>query len=343
MALTLKQKTDQVIKPEYYGDEADGFPTQSDVNTGAILYHADTGKRYELFGSDYYGEGSGWILTHWRGLAVGSFADSRLYAPMGLYKGGTSGAYNQIYGVNKFGRSINADSGVPTDIWDRANVTNDQPIWVAPTTLRLHNIASTSALDDGNPVGTGARTIKIYGTSVWTGIGAPREVSETITMNGTTDVATVNYYVVIHRMKVLTWGSAGPNVGTITATAQTDASVTAQIDPGEGQTQMAIFSINAKQDFYMTKFYSSVNKSVASVAADIKLLVNENCDNELTGFLTKHTNGLNTAGTSQFSHSFDPYYKVTGPAIIKIQTETNANNSTIDAGFDGYIVDDIGA
>lgn len=343
MALVLKQKTDQIIKPEWYGEEADGFPAASDVNTGAVYYQTDTGKRFELFGSDFYGEGGGWVLTHWRGLEVGSFADSKLYAPLGLYKGGTSGAYNQVYGVNKFGRTINADSGVPTDVWDRANVTNNQPIWVAPTTGRTHDIVSTSINDDGSPVGTGAQTIMIYGTSVWTGIAVPREISEVIIMNGTTNVATSQAYTVIHRMKVLTWGSAGPNVGTITATAQTDTTVTAQIDPGEGQTQMAIFSINAKMDFYMTQYYASINKSVAAAACDLRLLANQYCDNELTGFLTKHTSGLNTTGTSSIRHEFNPYLKITGPAIIKIQVETNANNSTVDAGFDGYIIEDIGA
>ena len=49
--------------------------------------------------------------------------------------------------VNKFGRTENADSGVLTDVWDRANSAQDQAIWVAPTEARAHTIVSTSASD----------------------------------------------------------------------------------------------------------------------------------------------------------------------------------------------------
>ena len=40
--------------------------------------------------------------------------------------------------INKYGRSSNADTGVPTDVWDRANPTDDQDIWIAPTSSSLY-------------------------------------------------------------------------------------------------------------------------------------------------------------------------------------------------------------
>ena len=239
-------------------------------------------------------------------------------------------------GVNKFGRCTDADSGTATDVHDGANSTDGVVTWVAPTTTRTHNIASTSVSDDGSPVGTGAQTVRVYGLVDWD----TAETSEDITMDGTTNVATANTYVIIHRIKVLTWGSAGPNVGVITATAATDGTVTAQINAGEGQTQMAIYGIPSTQHLNITQYYATTNKAVASMGAEVKLKANQYCDNQLLGFVTKHTKGLVTTGTSDGIHPFKPYNRIDGPAIIKIEVTTTVNNSTIDAGFDGILVDD---
>lgn len=235
--------------------------------------------------------------------------------------------------VNKFGRTTDADSGVATDVWDGANATDATPIWVAPTTARIHDIVSTSANDDGDPVGTGAQTVRVYGLTSW----SSDEVSEDITMNGVTNVATSNSYVIIHRMKVLTWGTAGPNVGKITATAQTDATVTAYILIDQGQTQMAIYGIPSTKTGYMTSFYAEQNKAsgVSTANVNAQLLINEYADNQLVGFVVKHTRPSGELP----AHSFNPYKSITGPAIVKIQATSDTNNTDVDAGFDIILID----
>jgi hypothetical protein len=179
-------------------------------------------------------------------------------------------------------------------------------------------------------VGVGARTIKIYGLTSW----STPEVSETITLNGVTNVPTVNQYVIIHRMKVLTSGATSANVGVITATADTDGTVTAQINAGIGQTGMAIYGVPAYKTAYLTSYYSSALKAAAALRCAISLLVNENPDAQLTNFLTKHTLGIDTTGSSYIRHPFKPYYRITGPAIIKIQVNSSSDNTDISAGFD---------
>lgn len=244
------------------------------------------------------------------------------------------GSIGGISSVNKFGRATNVDNGIVTDIWDGANATTDQDIWVAPTQARIHQITSADAADDS--ASTGARTLRVSGLTSWAAPG----VSEDITMNGTDDVATVNSYVIIHRMQVLTKGSSSSNVGIITATADTDGTITAQINADAGQTQMGIYGIPSTQTAYMTKYYASFNKSGGATGAiDFSLLVNPEPDAELTNFIIKHTQGLISSGDSLLPHPFQPYFRIPGPAIIKLQAVGSANDLDLSGGFDLILVD----
>ena len=236
--------------------------------------------------------------------------------------------------VNKFGCSTDCDSGTATDIWDRANSTDTQVVWTAPTTARTHQITSTSASDDGDPAGVGANTVRVYGLTGW----GTAEVSEDITMNGTADVPTANSYVIIHRMKVLTKGATSVNVGVITATADTDSTVTAQINASQGQSQMAIYGIPSTQTAYMTNYYASLVKSASATTCSMELIVNPEPDVELTNFVIKHLNGMQSDGSNNFPNKFDPPFSIAGPAIIKIRANCSSSNNTVTAGFDLYLI-----
>ena len=156
--------------------------------------------------------------------------------------------------------------------------------------------------------------------------------------DGTSNVATTNSYVIIHRMKCCTWGTSGPNVGNIKATAVTNATVTAQILAGEGQTQMAIYGVPRGQTLYMCDYYASIVKGASSVGVALKLLVNTYADNQLTGFLTKHTVGATTEGTNYIRHEFGVPSGYAGPCIVKLQANASANNTNVDGGFSGILV-----
>lgn len=237
--------------------------------------------------------------------------------------------------TNKFGTTTNADSGVVTDLWDGANATDDVDIWVAPTQARIHQIKSSSVSDDGSPVGVGARTIRVFGLTSW----SAAEVSEDITMNGTTNVPTVNAYVIIHRLQVLTNGATSENVGVITATADTDATVTAQINANKGQTEMAIYGIPSTRVGYVTGYYASVIKAAAALNAEIDLVFNQEPDVVLTNFIVKHDFGLETTGSSYAEQIFRPYLKLAGPGILKLEVNASAANTTVSGGFDLILVD----
>jgi len=277
----------------------------------------------------------------WRGIGDVNIINLRDY-----YLEVSRGTVDGMTCVNKFGRAPDGIQQTLTDIWDRADSDATQQIWIAPTQARTHQILSTSDedSDSGGTVaqGDGARTIRVFGLTGW---GA-KETSEDIIMDGTAtgvnSVDTVNSYVIIHRMRVLTKGPDDVNVGTITAIADTDATITAQINPSEGQTQMAIYGIPSTQTAYMTMFYGSAHDGgvgVSAYRADLLLKVNPEPNAELTNFLIKNSNGVQSDGTGYIQHEFAPYFKIPGPAIIKIQMIGTADDGDASAGFDLILVD----
>lgn len=222
-----------------------------------------------------------------------------------------------------------------TDIWSRADATPTQQIWLAPTAARVHAIVSSSTSDDGSPVGVGARTLRVYGLTSW----STAETSEDITLDGTTPVNTVNSYVIIHRMKVLTSGGTSINVGTITATAATDSTVTAVIQPGNGQTEMAIYGVPSTQSAYLFRWNAAIDQSGgATTTVDFRLLVNENPNVQTTNFIRKDDMALQSTGTSALSRPYVVPPKFTGPCIIKVQAIASAADTDAKSGFDLLVI-----
>ena len=351
--------------------------------------------------------------------------------------------------VNKYGRAIDGVQTIPTDIWDRADSTPTQPIWLAPTAARIHTIVSAHVNDvtgegtltlTGQPADTQTCTTgtKVYtfqtvltnvdgnvliganasatidnliaainlaagsGTTyaalttageedveaaagagdtmtLWdhtssaiattdtmdnaswgaantiNGPGAVAvevhylpdwdtpEAVETIYMHGTVGVEMSSAAVIIHRMKIIANGTAyGINVGAITATAAVDATITAQVDAGEGQTGMAVYGIPSIQTAYMTGYMIGSHDSVnpgTPVEVDFNLLVNEHPDVNPAVFINKSNLGIITTGDSAETRNYNPYKIIPGPAIIKFQGTATANDTEGTAEFDLILVD----
>lgn len=240
--------------------------------------------------------------------------------PFEVARGNISG-YSSVL---KFGRNIDVDTGSVEDIWDGGDS------WTAPTIAQAHNVRSTNACDTGTTgSGAGARTVELQGLDA-----SYLAQSETVTLNGTTNVVTSNSYLRIFRMIVRTAGSDGINHGNITACAPTDDTLTAQISASFNQTLMAIYTVAASTTAYMTHYYASMNRSVTTGAANIFLKVMPS--NET--LQTKHVLGLVGPGTSYFRHKFEPPLKITEKSDIRIQADVSANNTDVSAGFDMILV-----
>ena len=182
--------------------------------------------------------------------------------------------------VNKFGEAPDGIQTTLTDIWSRADGAGapggTQKIWLAPTAARIHTIASTSAEDDTGQ--TGVNQVIISYLADWD----TAETTETVTGDLNAGIAMNNAAVIIHRMKIVpqaTTTGVGGNIGTITATAADDATVTAVILPADGQTEMAIYGFPSTQTAYMTKWRCNIDKVAgAAASADFLLMFNPNPD-----------------------------------------------------------------
>lgn len=224
-----------------------------------------------------------------------------------------------ILAVNKFGRNPDIDVGTE-DIWSQGGT------WVAPTTARVHALVSSDAADTA--AGTGARTLSVNGLN-----GSYVDTTETVTLNGVTPVNTVNSYTIIHRMIVLTAGSGATNAGTLTATAATDATVTAAIIIGKAQTQLAIYQIPAGYTGYLTMFSGSIDGG-AGTNVDLELFAKP-----FGGiFNLKGTIALSIAATSLGSRMYPVPLKFTEKTILKLRATSDTNNANVVGNFDLYLV-----
>ena len=236
-------------------------------------------------------------------------------------------------GLNKFGVNPSIDTNTdPEDVWQVGGV------WVRPTAASIHQIASSTANDlGGGTPGTGLRTLTIEGIDEnWAA------VTETVTMNGTTNVPTTLTYWRIHRMYGTTWGSQHTNDGDITATADSGGTVTASILAGWSQTQMAIYTVPTGKTLYLCSYYGTLLRVTGGGAgsAQFQLISVLGADLATWGERVRHSIGAVATGSNQVTHTFDPAVAIDGPADVLVRVLfVSASGSYCSAGFCGYITD----
>lgn len=238
--------------------------------------------------------------------------------------------------VNKFGAAPDGMQTTATDVWDRADATPTQQVWLAPTAARIHTIQSSSANDVVN--GTGVATVIVYYLPDWD----TAETSETVAGDLNSGIAMNNAAVIIHRMKVTaqsTTTNVGGNEGTITATAAVDGTVTAAILPGNGQTEMAVYGVPSIQTALMWEWRGQIDKASGGAASiNFVLRVNEDPTVQTVAFLRKDDMSVQSTGSSSASHRPPIPHAFPGPAIIKISGISSKADVDAEAGFDLEIV-----
>jgi len=165
---------------------------------------------------------------------------------------------------------------------------------------------------------------------------------EFIILNGTTNVPTVNTYWRINRCHADGTGSNDSNVGRITVTADTEGYVTAAIEIGKGQTQMAFDTVPRGKTGYITNYYGNIGRQGKTAAAmfDIELYFRKFITANGTGKIVEHDMSVAVDGTSHSHHCFNPYKTVKELTDVWLTVSGLTDNGTyISAGFDMILVD----
>ena len=135
-----------------------------------------------------------------------------------------------------------------------------------PTAARVHAIVSSSIADDVGSTGATAVLVEGLDTNL-------KYQSETVAMDGTTPVNTVNSYLSINKLTVSSAGSGKVNAGNITATAATDSTVSARIAAGDGQSSDAVYTVDSRYDLWVREVTASMGSVGAGSAADVEVFV----------------------------------------------------------------------
>jgi hypothetical protein len=191
-------------------------------------------------------------------------------------------------------------------------------IYVYRTSASILQIVSTSASDAA--AGTGARTVFINGLD-----GSYNEVSETVTLNGTTNVPTVNTYLRVFKMVVVTAGSNQSAVGVLTI--QVGATVYGRVAIGDNTTQLAIWTVPAGYTAYL------LSSHVATGTAGVNQFVDARLIQRPFGSVFRTISRLTLAqGTADFDGSVVPL-SFPEKTDFEVRAVSDNNNNVVSANF----------
>jgi len=213
-----------------------------------------------------------------------------------------------------------------------AAVTTAESVWSAgglytfPSTATALTVVSDSTNDDGSPVGTGARTVTIEGLDA-----NYVAVSETVTMNGTTDVTTTQTFLRVNHAYVATCGSTGSNVGAITI-ANTTPTTLASIAATAGVAEQCIYTVPAGSTAYITRYMLSSYNSTAGAATNGQIWVKP------YGGANMLATTVRIPGTGAFSCEADYPFPVTEKSDIDFRAIALAGSSNVSAQLQMVVI-----
>lgn len=207
----------------------------------------------------------------------------------------------------------NSDIDAAEDVWPNGGD------FVPPTQARIHNIVSSSTNDDS--AGTGARTVNVIGID-----SGGSELSETVTMDGTTNVATSGSYLMINDMVVKTAGTSLANEGIITATAQTDSTVTSTIPADLGKSLQSTYQLPRGCVLHLDDWSISVDTTNSTSSECIAVLLSKETSGAWN-VVSRINSTANTQGSEKVT--FDSYISFGGGTMFKVRV-TNLADTNLD-------------
>jgi hypothetical protein len=215
--------------------------------------------------------------------------------------------YHQV--VNIYGYQINvATTYIP--IWEN-NTTYNYPASAIPMLM----------------TGTGSDTAKVQINGLDINYNS---ISEIVTLNGSTGVATTNNYFRVNSLVVVS-GNPAANV-TLTSSDGNTSNTYAKIVTGVGKSQNSWYTVPANSSFYLTRVQIFSSGPAVSVTTYNSYQV-----------LTISSTGVQQILTRRpFTGNFEirrvaPTFYAPG-TDIQWQANTNTGNSTIGLSIEGYLI-----
>jgi hypothetical protein len=236
------------------------------------------------------------------------------------------------HAINKFGYNPDIDTGSEELIAPYNGGTPN--IMLTADTL---DIVSDSTADDS--VGTGAQTIFIEGIDA-----DAHAQSETIVMDGTTTVTTINSYLGVNRAFLLSSGSNGSNVGTITITdTGAVAGVQGSIPVGESVTHQCIIHTPAGTNLLLDWLWFNILKLSGGGGAPRVTIKGYSYSRvtETTYEIFRHQIDTDVENTNELTPS-QPFV-IGGRETLYFAASTDVDNTEVICRFSGILSENASA
>lgn len=213
--------------------------------------------------------------------------------------------------------------------------TSEESVWPDggsiphPTVASVLKISSSSS--DDTSAGTGARTVYIGGVD-----GDYNVVSETVTLNGQTEVNTTNSYLYVNSFYVLTTGSGEANAGNInagtgTVTAGVPAVLYDIIAAGYNNRTTGHYCVPAGYTGYMVT--GTITSGQASGSTSVTAFLKQHGDD---GIL--RVGAVTTLNNGSIVYDFDPPYVIPEKHCVGASAIGTANNNSVSSFFNIVLI-----
>jgi len=224
----------------------------------------------------------------------------------------------------KFGRNDDFDSGTMEDVVSFGG-TYSFPSSAASTQINSSSNSDKSA-------GTGARTVTVEGLD-----SNYDEISEVVTMNGTTNVTLTNSYLRVNRASVTTAGSGEINQGDIQIFQ--GGNTLAEIPEDLGQTQQAVYTVPAGKTLYIQRWRCEAVRGSGGGSGNREIEVYFKFRPQGGAFRTIDIVGIDSNG-GPFSSGDNWITSFPEKSDIKISAIAESNNTRVTAAYEGYLIND---
>ena len=230
--------------------------------------------------------------------------------------------------IFKFGYNPDVN-GTEETVWNNGGDYN----WSALTTEAIIYFSSTSVND--SIAAAGARQVVVQGLDA-----NYVEITDTVDLNGQTQVGTSQRFLRVNRAYVLTAGSAGTSLGTIYGSNEVGATgagvPTGNIVVNMGllnQSQLGIYTVPAGKTFYLDDLNFTAGISQASKTATVRAVVSE-----FGGvFRTRY---INVVQSNQLIAKFEYPLAIPEKSDIELRVVTNSSNNQIGGSFQGVLIEE---